>query len=124
MGSVYIRPTDVVRGDETTAGRFAISRWGGPTTPKLTSATVGTTASRIVTNNPRRVKLTLLNLGASDVYVGFDSSVTTSAGLKLVASTGTLESNASDDGEEVLVELWAISGTAGQTVMISEVFRV
>lgn len=124
MGSVYIRPTDVVRGDETTAGRFAISRWGGPTTPKLTSTTVGTTAIRIVTNNPRRVKLTLLNLGASDVYVGFDSSVTTSAGLKLVAATGTLESNASDDGEEVLVELWAISAAAGQTVMISEVFRV
>lgn len=122
--SVYVRPTEVVRGDETTAGRFAISRWGGPTTPKLTSATVGTTASRIVLNNPRRVKLTLLNLGASDVYVGFDSSVTTSSGLKLVASTGTLESNASDDGEEVLVELWAISGTAGQTVMISEVYRV
>ena len=124
MGSVYIRPTDVVRGDETTAGRFAIARWGGPTTPKLTSATVGTTASRIVTNNPRRVKLVLLNLGASDVYVGFDSSVTTSAGLKLVAATGTLESNAADDGEEVLVELWAISASAGQTVMISEVFRV
>ena len=122
--SVYVRPTEVVRGDETTAGRFAISRWGGPTTPKLTSATVGTTASRIVLNNPRRVKLTLLHLGASDVYVGFDSSVTTSAGLKLVAATGTLESNASDDGEEVLVELWAISATSGQTVMISEVFRV
>ena len=122
--SVYVRPTEVVRGDETTAGRFAISRWGGPTTPKLTSATVGTTASRIVLNNPRRVKLTLLNLGASDVYVGFDSSVTTSAGLKLVAATGFLESNASDDGEEVLSEFWAISGSASQTVMISEVYRV
>ena len=124
MGSVYIRPTEVVRGDQTTAGRFAISRWGGPTTPKLTSATVGTSASRIVTNNPRRVKLVLLNLGASDVYVSFDSSVTTSAGIKLVASTGFLESNASDDGEEVLSEFWAISAAAGNTVMVSEVYRV
>ena len=122
--SVYVRPTEVVRGDETTAGRFAISRWGGPTTSKLTSVTVGTTASRIVLNNPRRVKLTLLNLGASDVYVGFDSSVTTSAGIKLVASTGFLESNASDDGEEVLSEYWAISAAAGNTVMVSEVYRV
>lgn len=124
MGSVYIRPTDVVRGDQTTAGRFAISRWGGPTTPKLTSVTVGTTASRIVTNNPRRVKLTLLNLGASDVYVSFDSSVTTLAGIKLVAATGFLETNASDDGEEVLSEFWAISASASQTVMIAEVYRV
>lgn len=124
MGSVYIRPTEVVRGDQTTAGRFAISRWGGPTTPKLTSTTVGTTASRIVLNNPRRVKLVLLNLGASDVYVSFDSSVTTSAGIKLVAATGFLETNASDDGEEVLSEFWAISASASQTVMISEVYRV
>lgn len=124
MGSVYIRPTEVVRGDQTTAGRFAISRWGGPTTPSLTSATVGTSASRIVLNNPRRVKLVLLNLGASDVFVGFNSSVTTSAGIKLVASTGFIESNAADDGEEVLSELWAISAAAGNTVMILEVFRV
>lgn len=124
MGTVYIRPTEVVRGDQTTAGRFAISRWGGPTTPSLTSQTVGTSASRIVLNNPRRVKLLLLNLGSSDVYIAFNSSVTTSAGIKLVASTGFLESNAADDGEEVLGEFWAISAVAGQTVMIEEVYRV
>ena len=124
MGTVYVRPVDVVRGAESTAGRYAISRWGGPTTPSLTSVTVGTSASRIVMNNPRRVKLLLLNLGASDVYVGFDSSVTTSAGIKLVASTGFIESNAADDGEEVLGEMWAISGSSGNTVMISQVYRV
>ena len=124
MGSVYIRPQEVVRGDQSTAGRFAISRWGGPTTSSLTSVTVGTSASRIVSNNARRVKLVLLNLGVSDVFVGFDSSVTTSAGMKLVASTGFLESNASDDGEEVLTEFWAISASAGMTVMVSQVYRV
>lgn len=124
MGSVYIRPQEVVRGDQSTAGRFAISRWGGPTTPSLTSVTVGTSVSRIVSNNARRVKLVLLNLGVSDVYVGFDSSVTTSVGIKLVALTGYLESNASDDGEEVLTEFWAISVSAGQTVMVSQVYRV
>lgn len=124
MGSVYIRPQEVVRGDQSTAGRFAISRWGGPTTPSLTSVTVGTSASRIVSNNARRVKLVLLNLGVSDVYVGFDSSVTTSAGIKLVASTGFLESNAADDGEEVLTEFWAVSALAGMTVMVSQVYRV
>lgn len=124
MGTVYVRPVDVVRGAESPAGRYAISRWGGPTTPSLTSVTVGTNVSRIVLNNPRRVKLLLLNLGASDVYVGFDSSVTTSAGFKLVASTGFLESNAADDGEEVISEMWAISGTLGNTVMVSQVYRV
>ena len=124
MGSVYIRPTDVVRGDQTTAGRFSISRWGGPTTPKISTATVGTTASRIILNNPRRVKLLIMNFGASDISVGFDSSVTTTSGIKVVASTGFMESNASDDGEEVLSEFWAISSAAGNNIVISEVYRV
>ena len=75
-------------------------------------------------NNARRVKLTLLNLGAVDVFISPSSDVTTSAGLKLVASTGTAESNAADDGEEVIGEVYAIASAAGNTVMISEVLRV
>ena len=124
MGSVYIRPTEVTRGDQTTAGRFAISRWGGPTTFSLTTATVGTSPSRLVRNNPRRVYYLLSNIGSADVYLGFDSSVTTSAGLKLVSSTGVAEVNASDHGEEVISELWAVSGSASVTMMLLEVFRV
>jgi hypothetical protein len=118
------RADDIVRGDQTPAGRFAIGRWGGPTTFRLTSATVGTSVTRIVVNNARRVKLTLLNLGAVDVFISPSSDVTTSAGLKLVASTGTAESNAADDGEEVIGEVYAIASAAGNTVMISEVLRV
>jgi hypothetical protein len=75
-------------------------------------------------NNPRRVKLLLLNLGAVDVFVSFTSDVSTSSGLKLVASTGTLEANAADDGEEVISELYAIASAAGNTVMISEVLAI
>jgi hypothetical protein len=120
----YLRPNQTVRGSEATAADFAIRRWGGPTTLRLTSATVGTTVTRIVDNNPRRVKLTLLNLGAVDVFVSPTADVTTSAGLKLVASTGTGELNASDDGEAVITEIYAIASAAGNTVMISEVERV
>ena len=124
MASVYIRPTDVARGDETTAGRFAISRWGGPTTFSLTSQTVGTSPSRIVTNNPRRVYYVLSNLSSSDIYLAFTSSVSTTSGLKLVAGTGIAEVNASDHGEEVVSEVWAVSSAAAQTVMVLEVYRV
>jgi hypothetical protein len=120
----YFDSYGAARGTDTPAGRIGINRYGGPTTYTLTSVSVGTTVTRLVTNNARRVKLLILNLGASDVFVGFNSSVTTSAGLKLVASTGTLESNAVDDGEEVMTELYAISGSGSNTVMVSEVFRV
>jgi hypothetical protein len=65
-----------------------------------------------------------MNFGATDISVGFDSSVTTTTGIKVVASTGYMESNASDDGEEVLSEFWAISSAAGNNIVISEVYRV
>jgi hypothetical protein len=120
----YLTPSNTPRGSEATASDFAIRRWGGPTTLRLTSATVGTSVTRIVDNNPRRVKLTLLNLGAVDVFVSPTADVTTSAGLKLVAATGTGELNASDDGEAVITEIYAIASAAGNTVMISEVERV
>jgi hypothetical protein len=120
----YLRPSEATRGSEATAADFAIRRWGGPTVNRLTSVTVGTTVTRIVANNPRRVKYTLLNLGAVDVFVSPTADVTTSAGLKLVASTGTGEVNAADDGEEVIQEVYAIASAAGNTVMISEVVRV
>jgi hypothetical protein len=58
------------------------------------------------------------------VFVSPTADVTTSAGLKLVASTGTGELNASDDGEAVITEIYAIASAAGNTVMISEVERV
>ena len=124
MSTVYIRPTDVVRGDETTAGRFAIHRWGGPTTFSLTSQTVGTSASRLLPNNPRRVYYLLSNLSSSDVYLAFTSAVSTTSGLKLVAGTGIAEVNESDHGEEVVSEVWAVSSATSQTVMVLEVYRV
>lgn len=124
MGAVYVRPTEVPRGDQTTAGRFAIHRWGGPTTFSLTSQTVGTSASRLLPNNPRRVYYLLSNLSSSDVYLAFTSAVSTTSGLKLVAGTGIAEVNASDHGEEVVSEVWAVSSAASQTVMVLEVYRV
>lgn len=124
MDRVYIRPVEANRGDQTTAGRFAISRWGGPTTFSLTTLTVGTTPSRIVTNNARRVYYLLSNIGSADVYLAFTSTVTTTAGLKLVSSTGVAEVNASDHGEEVISEVWAVSGSTSITVMLLEVYRV
>ncbi len=124
MGGAYLRPDEVPRGDQTPAGRFAIARWGGPTTYATRSVTVGTTPSRVLVNDATRFKSLFLNLGSSDVFAGFDSKVSTTNGFKVVSSTGTLEINAQDDGEEVIGELWMVSGTAGQTVMILEVTRV
>ena len=66
----------------------------------------------------------LSNLSSSDIYLAFTSSVSTTSGLKLVAGTGIAEVNASDHGEEVVSEVWAVSSATSQTVMLLEVYRV
>jgi len=124
MGSAYIRPTNVVRGDETTAGRFAIARFGGPTTTLTTTRTLGTTVSHVIRNNPRRVAYRIFNRSANSIDLSFTSDVTTGNGIPLSASTGYAQADVETEGELVIQEVHGISSAASSTVLVIEVLRV
>ena len=119
-----LRPGDVTRGTETTAGRFAIARFGGPTTSKTTTVTVATTVTRIVGNNPRRVSVTVYNRGSNNVDIDYAASVTANGGIPLAAASGVMQSTIEDDGEATINELYGIATTAAVTVFVVEVLRV
>ena len=124
MGSAYIRPTNVVRGDETTAGRFSIARFGGPTTTLTTTRTLGTTVSHVIRNNPRRVAYRIFNRSANSIDLSFTSDVTTGNGIPLSASTGYAEADVAIEGELVIQEVHGISSAASSTVLVIEILRV
>ena len=124
MGSVYIRPTDVVRGDQATATRYSIARYGGPTTVVVTTRTLGTTVSRVVLNNPRRVAYRIFNRSVNNVDLSFTSDVTTGTGIPLAASTGVAEADVEIEGELVIQEVLGISSAASTSVLVIEVMRV
>jgi len=124
MGRPYIRPTDVVRGDETTAGRFSIARFGGPTTTLTTTRTLGTTVSHVIRNNPRRVAYRIFNRSTNSVDLSFTSDVTTGNGIPLSASTGYAEADVNIEGELVIQEVHGISSAASSTVLVIEILRV
>jgi hypothetical protein len=124
MGRPYIRPTDVVRGDETTAGRFSIARFGGPTTTLTTTRTLGTTVSHVIRNNPRRVAYRIFNRSVNSIDLSFSSDVTTGAGIPLSASTGYAEADVNIEGELVIQEVHGISSAASSTVLVIEILRV
>ena len=124
MGSAYIRPTNVVRGDETTAGRFSIARFGGPTTTLTTTRTLGTTVSHVIRNNPRRVAYRIFNRSNNAVDLSFSSDVTTGNGIPLSASTGYAEADVAIEGEMVIQEVHGISSAASSTVLVIEILRV
>ena len=124
MGSAYIRPTNVVRGDETTAGRFSIARFGGPTTTLTTTRTLGTTVSHVIRNNPRRVAYRIFNRSANSIDLSFSSDVTVGTGIPLSASTGYAEADVAIEGEMVIQEVHGISSAASSTVLVIEILRV
>lgn len=124
MGAAYIRPTNVVRGDETTAGRYSIARFGGPTTTVTTTRTLGTTVSHVLRNNPRRVAYRIFNRSANSVDLSFSSDVTTGNGIPLSASTGYAEADVTIEGELVIQEVHGISSAASSTVLVIEILRV
>jgi len=124
MGRGGITPDTFTRGADTTAGRFSITRFGGPTTSRTSTVSVLTTVTRIAGNNPRRVSITVYNRGVNNVDVDYVSSVTAGAGIPLTGASGVLQSTIEDDGEAVIQELYGIATTATVSVFVVEVMRV
>jgi len=124
MGRGGITPDTFTRGADTTAGRFSITRFGGPTTSRTSTVSVLTTVTRIAGNNPRRVSITIYNRGLNNVDVDYVSSVTAGAGIPLTGASGVMQSTIEDDGEAVIQELYGIATTATSSVFVVEVLRV
>ena len=124
MGRPSVLPFDSARGDQTTAGRFAIARFGGPTTSRTSTVTGATTVTRIVGNNPRRVSVTIYNRGVNNVDVDYVATVTANGGIPLTGASGVMQSTIEDDGEAVVQELYGIATTASSSVFVVEVLRV
>jgi len=124
VGRSGITPDTFTRGSETTAGRFSITRFGGPTTSRTSTVSVLTTVTRIAGNNPRRVSITIYNRGVNNVDIDYVSSVTAGSGIPLTGASGVAASTIEDDGEGVINEIYGIATTATSSVFVVEVMRV
>jgi len=124
MGRGGINPDTFTRGADTTAGRFSIIRFGGPTTSRTSTVSVLTTVTRIAGNNPRRVSITIYNRGVNNVDIDYVSSVTAGTGIPLTGASGVAASTIEDDGEAVINEVYGIATTATSSVFVVEVLRV
>lgn len=85
--------------------------YSDPVTP-----TVATTVTQILKNNPDRLAYTIINLTAYSIYIAFDREVSTTRGILIPASGGSLSMSADEDGELVGYEVFAISATSTSTI--------
>ena len=83
------------------------------------SATVGTSAQRILSYNTDRRLATIVNNSASDIYIGFGSSVTINSGIRLNALGGAFEFGLFTT-YPWLGEIWAISSSSTASLTFVE----
>ena len=88
---------------------------------KLTGTTsVGTSDVQLVENNPGRTNLTIVNLSGNSVYLSPQSAATTSSGILLTASGGSLAMNYNDDLILPTLEWHALASGSSSNVFIIE----
>ena len=87
--------------------------------PNETVVTVGTTAAGVGKFARQRVAVLFCNNGTAAIYLGYSSSVSTTQGIQL-APGQSVSFMWPWDGELVMQDYWAISGSASQSLYVLE----
>jgi len=88
---------------------------------KLTgTVSVGTSDVQLVENNPGRTNLTIVNLSGNSIYLSPQNAATTSSGILLTASGGSLAMNYNDDLILPTLEWHALASGSSSNVFIIE----
>lgn len=84
------------------------------------TATVGTSATKILNANSNRIAAYIFNLSANFGFTAPSPSVSSSLGFYLGKNSGNIITNIKDDGIIVTKDWWALNDTASGTWYIIE----
>ena len=87
------------------------------------TATIGTTSTLILKNNPDRLMWLIVNLSDNRGFIGFDEQVASGRGIPVEASGGIVSANWREDAELVIHPVYAVNQVAAGTWFIVEVER-
>ena len=82
--------------------------------------TVGTTAARLLSNNPSRVGFLIVSLGEEEVHLLPQAGVSSSAGITLAGDGASLEVTTPEDWTLPSLEWFAVASLVAVTVLITE----
>lgn len=105
------------------AAQFTAAQLGGPTSEKETVVATGATPVTACGNDPDRVGLVIINLGANTVYAALAGNPSASLGIILNSNGGSLTLNVRDD-YSLSTREWSVSSPAGaSSVYVLELRR-
>lgn len=105
------------------AAQYIEKEYGGAYEEQDGTVSVATTATRIVGSNPDCLALTIINVGANAVYIRPYNNPSTSAGIVLQASGGSVSFTVRDDLTLPGRAWWGIADTAASDVFFVRVNR-
>lgn len=85
---------------------------------------IGTSELQVLSNNPNRVGLTLINLSNDTIYVGLDNMVSADRGIRLAANGGSVSFNWQYDMSLIAHEWHAVSTAAGNNLYVLELITL
>lgn len=105
------------------APAYIAKEYGGSFEEIEQTISVLTTVTKLVGNNPERLALILINVGANDVYVKPSNNPGVEQGLLLAAFGGSVSLNVRSDLTLPTREWYGIADTTASTVYAIEVNR-
>ncbi len=85
------------------------------------TASIATTVTRVLKNNPDRIEWLIINLSTNDAFLAWDNQVSSTRGVKLAAGGGSVTLNVEEDGELVADEVLGIASVGAASIFTVEV---
>jgi hypothetical protein len=104
------------------ASEYALKEFGFKTraieNPIVSS--VGTSAVKVLNNNPDRIGWLIVNMSVNTVYLAHSPDVGAAKGIILTAGGGSASSIVREDGEAVTYEVWTLASGATSAIYVIE----
>jgi len=102
---------------------YLLARLGVPTTPRASVAgsTLGLTVAQILRQDPRRVGFIFINLSPNQIFISPIGAATSTNGIRVGPSGGSVHVLALEDGEMAAWEWSGVADLAGSNYFILEI---
>lgn len=106
------------------AAVFAAKRFGGLLREFVSNPTVGIASAELIGANPERVFILVVNLSTVDVFLSWSPGASSTNGVLIGPSGGSMSLDVETDGTLPANRLFAIAGAAASQMFILELRRV
>jgi len=102
---------------------FLAARYGGLISDRSRTVAAGLAVVTLCGNDPERVSLTFINLGAAEAYVSPEPNTSAALGIRLQANGGGVTFNLLEDSSLPSIEWTCLAAAAANNIYVLEVFR-